>query len=256
MLSHVMIPAHVVFLWMAAFCTVQAGDFNQQVTRTVEESISIRQATQKQEEQWREDRQTLTARYDQLLDEQRRLAERRDGLQGAIQAARARIADKEKQLAHIRGVSQRIEPFLKQLAVRLQNQVDTSLPFLPQERRQRVQRLSSLLGDPDVPVSEKYRKTMEALLVEAEYGNTIEVYQQSIDLEGRSLLVNIFRLGRLSLFYQTLDRSQCGFYNMAASAWQPLAPAHNRTIGMAMQIGAKRKPVELISLPIGRIVVP
>jgi hypothetical protein len=245
----------MVLLSTTPLCAEQTKGFSKQVTRPVEESISIRQSTQKQEEQWRDDKQALTIRYDQLTVEQHQLRDHHEILQSDIQAARARIAEKERQLEEIRRINQRIEPFLQDVADRLQHLIADSLPFLPQEREQRIQRLSDLFADPDVAVSEKFRKTMEALMVEAEYGNTIEVYQQTIALEGRTKLVNIFRLGRLSLFYQTLDRKQCGFFDRAAAAWQPLSSVHNQTIGLAMEIGAKRKPVELLSLPIGRIVV-
>jgi hypothetical protein len=94
---------------------------------------------------------------------------------------------------------------------------------------------------------------MEALLVEAEYGSTIEVYQQTIDVDGAPSLVNVFRLGRISLFYQTLDQKRCGFYDVAATGWRPLPTAFNRCIQTAIEIGAKRRPVELLTLPLGRM---
>jgi hypothetical protein len=67
------------------------------------------------------------------------------------------------------------------------------------------------------------------------------------------MLVDIFRLGRVCLLYQSLDHKSCGFYNVAASAWQPLSGAYNRPIAAAMEIGAKRRPAELLTLPLGRI---
>jgi hypothetical protein len=94
---------------------------------------------------------------------------------------------------------------------------------------------------------------MEALLVEAEYGSTIEVYQQTIELDNAPSLVNLFRLGRISLFYQTLDRKQCGFFDVAAADWRPLPAAFNRSIQTAIEIGTKRRPVELLALPLGRM---
>lgn len=67
----------------------------------------------------------------------------------------------------------------------------------------RLTRLVELRDDPEVPVSEKFRKVLEALLVETEYGNTIEVYQETINTGGGEMLVDIFRLGRVGLFYQS-----------------------------------------------------
>jgi hypothetical protein len=104
-----------------------------------------------------------------------------------------------------------------------------------------------------VDIGEKYRKIMEALLVEAEYGFTIEAYQETITIDGQALLADIFRLGRISLFYQSLDRKRCGFYNTADGTWQSLDTVHNAAIQSAIDIAAKRRPIELLCLPVGRM---
>ena len=134
-------------------------------------------------------------------------------------------------------------------------EIDDSLPFLMTERCQRLEKLNNLLATPKVSISEKYRKVMEALLVEAEYGFTIEARQETIEIAGQKRLVNIFRLGRLSLFYQSLDRKECGFYNVAEKLWQPLKAKYNHDIHCALAIAAKQQPAEIISLPLGRMVV-
>lgn len=229
---------------------------NPPIVAPVQEAVQIRQVTQKAREQWRDDHARLMTRYEQLVSDQNRLAAEHSALQESIQSSRRKIAEKEKQLAHIEEVRTQIEPFLQAGLVRLKAMVDDDLPFLSEERTERIQRLEGLLADPELAISERFRKLMEALLVEAEYGNTIEVYQQTIAVNNAQMLVNIFRLGRISLFYQTLDQTQCGFFDVAANSWQPLEAAHNRAIGAAIDMGAKRKPVELLSLPVGRISVP
>jgi hypothetical protein len=95
---------------------------------------------------------------------------------------------------------------------------------------------------------------MEALLIEAEYGFTTEVYQEEIPVQGETILVNVFRLGRLNLFYLSLDRESCGFYNIAEKSWQPLSPVYLRDIRAAVEIATKRRTAELLTLPLGRIV--
>jgi septal ring factor EnvC (AmiA/AmiB activator) len=238
------------------WCTESGGQpFDQQVTRPVQKAVTIRQTTQKQEEQWRDDQQKLIALYEKLQTEQENLKTTRDELNEGIVGTRRRIAQKEKQLAAIEQIRTRIEPFLHESLEALRQQIGEDLPFLPDERRQRVERLAELLQDPEVAISEKYRKVLEAWMVEAEYGNTIEVYQQTIAAENKEMLVNVFRLGRISLFYQTLDHSGCGFFDAAAGTWRPLPDDYNRTLSTAIDIGTKRKPAELLSLPLGRISV-
>lgn len=229
------------------------SDFSGKVKKPVREAIDTRQATQHAEEKWRDEKRKLVAVYEQLQQEQKQLQARKDQLEHQIAAAQERIALKEKQLEDIEQISTQITPFLQELAGRLRQLVSGDMPFLTAEREQRIARLTGLMEDPEVSVSEKFRKAMEALLVEAEYGSTIEVYQQTITVDNTPSLVNVFRLGRISLFYQTLDQKRCGFYDVAAAAWQPLPAAFNRSIQTAIEIGSKRRPVELLTLPLGRM---
>jgi hypothetical protein len=95
---------------------------------------------------------------------------------------------------------------------------------------------------------------MEALLVEAEYGFTNDIYQRTIIIETAPVLVDIFRLGRLGLFYLSLDKKQCGFYNVATSSWQPFAVKYLPEVRKAVAIGLRQQPAELLDIPIGRMV--
>lgn len=239
----------------SSFSPAWAGnnDFSAQVKKPVYEAIDTRQTTQKVEEKWRQERLKLVAVYEQLQHEQKQLQARKDQLEHQIAATQERIASKKKQLEDIERISTRMAPFLQELVGRLRQLVSGGMPFLAAEREQRIARLDGLMEDPEVSVSEKFRKAMEALLVEAEYGSTIEVYQQTIAVDDAPSLVNVFRLGRISLFYQTLDRKRCGFYDVAAAAWRPLPADFNRSIQRAIEIGSKRRPVELLSLPLGRM---
>jgi hypothetical protein len=231
----------------------EGGQTEQQIEQPVRQSIDTRQATQKEEEQWRLEKETLVARYEQLQNRERELTHQKEALIEQVASAKTRIGAKEKELADIEEISRQIQPFVQEVFTALKLQVADGYPFLLDERRGRIQRLEMVMADPDVAVSEKYRKVMEALLVEAEYGFTIEAYQETITIEGQSMLADIFRLGRISLFYQSLDRKHCGFYNAADGVWQGLDTVHNPAVLTAIDIAAKRRPVELLRLPLGRI---
>ncbi|MDZ7596717.1 MAG: DUF3450 domain-containing protein [Desulfobacterales bacterium] len=232
-----------------------AGDNGRQIEAPVRQSITTLKQTQQQEEQWRQEKEKLVVRFEQLQQRQAEMQNRVTHLRQQIEAVRTRVAAKEKQLTDIEQIAGQINPFLETLVTALKARIADDPPFLTVERRQRVERLESLMADPDVAVSEKYRKVMEALQVEAEYGFTIETYLETITLAGQTLLADIFRLGRLGLFCLSLDGRQGGFYNPAAGAWQPLAAAHKQALHTAIDIAAKRRPVELLSLPLGRLVV-
>jgi hypothetical protein len=245
----------IAFMWVTSIvpCRAQEAGFDKQVKKPVSESIRIRQDTQKEEVKWRDEKAELTARYDALVSEAQQLTQRKAALAEKRNAVKARIAAKRKQLTDITQIQSRIVPLITTQIAELKQHLDDDLPFLPDERHRRLQRLAELRDDPGTAASETFRRVMEALLVEAEYGNTVEVYRQTITIEGQELLVDIFRLGRMALFFQSLDHQRCGFYNVAASAWQTLASSYNSTLQAAMDMGAKRRPVEMLTLPVGRL---
>jgi hypothetical protein len=97
---------------------------------------------------------------------------------------------------------------------------------------------------------------MEALQVETEYGRTVEVYQEAIDLNGEKIVVDILRLGRLSLFFQTPDGKLVGHYDRVTNKWVSLASRYRRDINKAVEIARRERSIDLVKLPIGRIIVP
>jgi DNA repair exonuclease SbcCD ATPase subunit len=234
---------------------VNGSQTEQRIEQPVRQSIDTRQATQKEEEQWRLEKEKLVARFEQLQDQEKQLTEQIKRSNQQIASTKTRINAKEKQLADIEEISRQIQPFVQEIFNALKLQVADGYPFLMEERQGRLRRLETVISDPDVDISEKYRKVMEALLVEAEYGFTIEAYQETIAIDGQSMLADIFRLGRINLFYQSLDRKRCGFYNAADDVWQSLNTVHNPAIRTAIDIAAKRRPIELLYLPVGRMVL-
>ncbi len=234
---------------------VQAGEVKKQIEAPVHKAVQIEQKTQAAQSQWRNEKEKKTQIFDELETQIKALEVEKARQMDEQQALTAGIERKKQELWDIEQISAQISPFLDQLLGRIQDFSRRDLPFLQEERTSRMSALISLSHDPKVPVSERFRKIMEALMVEAEYGQTIEVHQQTINLSGQDTLVNIFRLGRLNLFYQTLDKHYCGGYNTAKKDWEPLDIAHLKDIQAAIDMGSKRKPVELLDLPLGRIAV-
>jgi len=230
------------------------NDIAGQVKKPVREAVTIRQDTQKEVETWAGERQKLLAEHERLQWEQKQLWKEKNEWLHKIATAEKRITSKEKELADMVQISSQIQPFLQEALTWLKQHRRDDLPFLVDERRQRLAGLTRLMEDPEVAVNERFRKVMEALLVEAE-GHTIEVCQETIAVDEESMLVNIFRLGRVSLFYQSPDGKTCGYFDVADAGWRPLAQTYNRAIQTAINIGAKRQPAELLNLPIGKMAV-
>jgi len=130
--------------------------------------------------------------------------------------------------------------------------MQNDLPFLIDERHERLDRVRQMATDEDVPVTDALDRLMEALFVEVEYGNTVDVYRETIMIDDREAVVDMVRLGRAALFYQTLDGKQAGRYSRDRSGWEPLDGRWRRGVSAAMEMALKRRPAELIYLPMGR----
>lgn len=224
-----------------------------QVKETVTGTVDIRQETQRQEDRWAAEKAELEARYRSSkahvdsLEKQTNLWERRiDVLQEQVDELNRRIRESERLEANLNEI-------LASETNRLEQWVKGDLPFLPEERAQRLAFLRETLAQTDVSGAERLRLLLEALLVECEYGYTVEVYEQRIEVDGEPVFANLFRLGRLSVFWQTPDGKRVGEYDRVANRWVELPRRYVRDIGAAVEMAEKRRPIELVRLPVGRI---
>ncbi|MBW2087625.1 MAG: DUF3450 domain-containing protein [Deltaproteobacteria bacterium] len=243
------------FLCFSSSFPATAENFPKRVQRPVDDSIAIRQKTQKAEDRWAEKRIRLQDEYEKLEDEIERMTAANQELKKSVAARHASIAALEQKITKIERITNEVRPFLEQTYDRLARFLKEDVPFLRHERNRRIVTLRRVLDDSGVSVSEKFRKVMEAIFIEAEYGNTVEVYQERICIDGKNIQADIFRLGRISLFFQSLDRKTAGYYDPVVLSWRKLPNRYNREINAAMEMGAKRRPVDLLNLPIGKMVL-
>ena len=62
--------------------------------------------------------------------------------------------------------------------------------------------------------------------------------------------VNFLRVGRLGLYYQTLDGSESGWWNAESGNFQSLGSDSRDEIRAGLRIARKQAPPELLLLPI------
>lgn len=223
------------------------------LTRPVDRSITIRQENQAQRDQWEAKRSDLVLVYEQLQQEYERLTSENRALTAAEQGQKAQNLRLEQQKHNLLEIKNQLFPFVQAIHSRLSSLVSEDVPFLNKERSLRMTSLETMINNQKVAVSEKYRRVMEALFIEAEYGATMEVYQEKVTMGTQTALGNVFRLGRVSLFFLSLDQQTCARFNVAQGRWQPLSEEYLPAIRSAVEIAAKKKPVELLSLPLGRL---
>ena len=143
---------------------------------------------------------------------------------------------------------QKLVPYLNEAVGRMQKQIQGDLPFLRQERADRVSNLREILADPEVTLAEKLRRVFEGLRVEMDYGKSVETTKEEIQYKSQKLMVHVLRFGRTALLMQTLDEKETGIYN--GNQWQELPGRYNAEIKKAMDITQRRRPVDFVNLPI------
>ncbi len=229
------------------------ADSDKKMQKPVKQSIDTWQDTQEKAEKWNVQKAELTIFYDKLLLKNEALTTTNRNLLKEELKNRDLNKSLERQKLESLRIQKEMLPFLNSVQARLVTLVENDAPFLQKERNIRLKKLKDVMEDIDVSIAEKCRKVMEALAVEAEYGNTIEVYQEKIKLGENEVLGNIFRLGRVSIFFLSLDKKSAARFNVAENQWLVLDEAYIFALEKSMEMAAKRRPMELISLPLGRI---
>lgn len=219
----------------------------------VDTAVDTRQATQQSREKWDAQRQKLSEEYDRLKTENEQLAFSNKNLTQKAGDLEKSIQDLTREKEECRRIRTELAPFLKVMLGRLKSLVAADAPFLSRERKDRLARLTVILDDPEITIAEKYRKMMEALFVEAEYGNTVEVYREKIVVAETEVLADIFRMGRVALFFLALDRESAGLFHVAKNQWQTLGKGQVPAIEAVVEMAGKHRPMEVVTLPIGAI---
>jgi hypothetical protein len=172
-------------------------------------------------------------------------------LKKLVESQREEMTSISSQIAEIDNIETGVMPLMLKMTKTLEELITVDAPFLIDEREQRVQNLTELLDRADVSVGEKFRRILEAYMIETEYGRTIEAYQDELVLDsGEPLTVDVLRVGRVGLYYQTLDGHSSGHWSKKNNKWVPLGPDYRRPILDGLRIARKQAPPELLSLAV------
>jgi hypothetical protein len=132
----------------------------------------------------------------------------------------------------------------------LEQFVALDVPFLIEERTNRVETLKKMMTRADVAISEKYRRILEAYQVEMDYGRTIEAYEGQLAAgDSVARTVQFLRVGRVTLLYQTLDGSETGYWDADQKSWVVGDEyAHGFKEGIA--VAKKSRAPEMLIVPV------
>ena len=192
----------------------------------------------------------LLTQYQSALRQHESLRIYNRQLDSLIAAQEIERASLEEQTDQVELVSRDVTPLMLRMIDALEAFVALDVPFLEEERADRILDLRKLMRRADVTEAEKYRRIMEAYQIENEYGRTIEAYRSTLASEDKEVMVNFLRVGRIALVYQTLDESEAGVWNQAARRWEPLEGSFRTAIRQGLRIARKQVAPDLLRLPL------
>lgn len=161
-----------------------------------------------------------------------------------------KIAELKQSIEGVTSIQREITPLMLRTIEALEQFVALDLPFLLDERLERLDKLRALMSNPDVAVSEKFSQVLRAFQIESEYGRTIEARSMEIELDGQNTTVDVLRIGRIALMYQTADHKKTGWWNTDTDAWEELDNSFTIPIRNGIKIANKQMSQSLIRIPL------
>jgi hypothetical protein len=204
---------------------------------------------QKQLNTIRERTQDAAGKYAQAVADAESLERYNNQLAAQVKSQETEIASIEQQLTDIETTNREVQPLMQQMVDALAQFVSLDVPFLLEERTNRVQSLKDVMARADVTISEKYRRILEAYQIELEYGRTFDAYQGRLGGDADARTVEFVRLGRVSLMYRTLDGSETGYWDAKQKKWVP-DNSYADQIQEALRVARKQGSPDLLTVPV------
>ena len=136
----------------------------------------------------------------QLLSDYKIVLKEIEGLRVYNRQLEKQISNQEKEMAQLSSsidevtvIERQITPLMLRMIDSLEQFVELDVPFLKQERRDRIERLREIMDRADVAVSEKFSQVLRAFQIENEYGRTMETYGTTIMLDGVERQVDMLK---------------------------------------------------------------
>ena len=194
--------------------------------------------------------QELLGEYRLVLQQIDRLIAYNDYVERLITDQEEQIVNINRQLQDFALIERGIVPLMLESIETLDRFIDLDVPFLLEERKDRVNRLRVIMNESDITVSEKFRQIMDAYQIETSFGSDIEAYTGFLDINGESRQVDFLRIGRTSLTYQTPDQKETGFWNKQTQQWEDLPRKYTDHVKEGLRIAKKQITPDLIQLPV------
>lgn len=199
----------------------------------------------------------LTEDTRKLLGEYKTVLKEIEGLRVYNRQLEKQIANQEKEMSQLAQsiddvtvIERQITPLMLRMIDGIEQFVELDTPFLLEERRARVERLRETMDRADVAVSEKFSQVLRAFQIENEYGRTMEAYSDTITLNGVERKVDMLKVGRIALVYQTPDGAETGMWNPSIKDWEQVDDSYQSSIKQGIRMARQQASIDMLGIPV------
>jgi hypothetical protein len=169
-------------------------------------------------------------------------------IEGYIREQEREMDSIQVQMDGIDATERAVIPMMEDMIQTLDQFVSMDIPFLKEERVNRVRFLEEMMLRADVSNSEKYRKILEAYQIENDYGTSVSAYEGT--LEGEDKTVDFLHVGRVALVWQSRDEQSRAYWDNESRSWVPLGDEYRIAIRNGIKMARGQANLDLIQLPI------
>ena len=193
-----------------------------------------------------------------LLSDYKTVMKQVDGLKVYNARLERQIANQEKRITDIDAsiseasvIQRQIPPLVTRMLDGLEQFIQLDMPFDLDTRLGNIEAVRANMDRSDVTSAEAYRQVLELYSIELQYGRGIESYSDSINLNGAEREVDILRIGRVALVYQSTDGAETGAWNRETQSWEELAAGdYASAVRKGVRIAKKQATIELLNMPV------
>jgi cell division protein FtsB len=199
----------------------------------------------------------LNEETNQLLSDYKIVLKEIEGLRVYNRQLERQIASQEREMVQLAQsidevtvIERQVSPLMERMIDYLDEFIGLDIPFLMTERQDRVARLREIMDRADVAVSEKFSQILRAYQIENEYGRTMETYGDTIEIDGTERIVDMLKVGRIALVYQTQDGESTGMWNSGSEQYEEIDSSYESSIRQGIRMARQQATIDMLALPI------
>lgn len=189
---------------------------------------------------------------------------------------KAQIEELRSEIGKVSEAKKTIDPLLSKMAAQMEDAINSDLPFLREERLNRINKLKNDLGNSEIRVADKYRAALNAYKIEVNYGMAVDGYKGPIPLnagEAPVLVVPLddkgeplreanneimppeaelgtyLRYGRVALVWLNQRNTKARRYDAPTKAWVDVSGGELNDIRKAVRVSRGEVAPSVLMVP-------